>query len=798
MDQLYTAEQIKVLEGLEAVRKRPGMYIGDTSVRGLHHLVYEVVDNSIDEALAGFCSEVLVTIHKSGGVSVIDNGRGIPTDLHAQYGVSAAEVVLTKLHAGGKFSGSAYKVSGGLHGVGVSCVNALSTIFKVEIEREGQKFEQEYSCGKPKFPLKATGNSKRTGTRVYFEPDPQIFETLDFDFAKLAHRFKELSFLNGGLKIEIYDERTDKREVFEYKGGISSYVEYLNRSKTPIHSKPVFFSDKKEGLEIEVALQWTPGYSENIHSFVNSINTIEGGTHMQGLRSGLTRTLSKYSEKNPTKQKIEGGVEGEDCREGLTGIVNLRISEPQFEGQTKTKLGNSEVKGAVESLVNVKLYNFLEENPSQAKKIISKVLDASLARIAARKAKNLARRKTALDSGGLPGKMADCQEKDPVVCELFLVEGDSAGGSAKQGRNRKTQAVLPLRGKILNVEKARIDKILQHEEIKTIIMALGAGFGEERFNIDKIRYHKIIIMTDADVDGSHIKTLLLTLFYRQFPEVIENGYLYIAQPPLYRVKRGKKETYLKDDAALEDFVLKQALSTYEFSDATGKPVETKDIKTALRTYKKVLKIIPFSQASFDHDLFEDLLFLPSFGSGINASKSAQEAFVKEAKSLLQSKPHKILDFMDITVDEEAISATYKNRVSGLFEIKTISTQALDSANMIELIKIAKNVVLKIKLPIKASHDGDEKIFSLMGEFVAYLRDVGQKGVSIQRYKGLGEMNPEQLSETTMDCDKRRLIRVGIEDAIEADEMFSMLMGDQVGPRRNFIESNALSVKNLDV
>lgn len=798
MDQVYTAAQIKVLEGLEAVRRRPGMFIGDTSVRGLHHLVYEVVDNSVDEALAGFCSEIKVEIKKSGGVSISDNGRGIPAEEHQQYGISGVEVALTKLHAGGKFEHGVYKVSGGLHGVGVSCVNALSSFLKVEVERDGNRYVQKYVRGKPLGPLSVVGASDGTGTTIYFEPDPEIFETIQFDYSKLALRFRELAFLNKGLKIEVSDERDNKENVFQYDGGIVSFVEYLNRAKTAIHKPPVYFSVGKDALELEIAIQWTDSFNENVYAFANSINTVEGGTHLQGFRSGLTRTLSKYGESFPSKHKLEGGIEGEDCREGLTAVINLRISDPQFEGQTKTKLGNSEIKGFVESLVNERLYIFLEENPNIAKRIMGKIMDAALARIAARKAKSLARRKTALDSGGLPGKMADCQEKDPSQCELFLVEGDSAGGSAKQARDRRTQAVLPLRGKILNVEKARIDKILKHEEIKTIILALGAGFGEERFDIEKIRYHKVIIMTDADVDGSHIKTLLLTLFYRQFPELIERGYLYVAQPPLFKVKKGKSEKYIKDESSLDEFVFRQALLNQSFFNAAKKELRPEEIYAAVKKHQKVMKVVPLGKTTFDQSLFEDLVFLPSFDPEVFSHEDRRGEFVDTARQMLKLRTNDYLEFLGITVDKEGIKAKYLNRITNLGEEKMLSVQALQGIGVQDLLKTAKSVSGQLQFPVVHKLENESKTFHFLGDFVNYLKELGRKGLGIQRYKGLGEMNPDQLRETTMDPNKRTLVRVDIEDAVEADEMFSVLMGDQVEPRRRFIEENAILVKNLDV
>lgn len=799
----YGAEQIKVLEGLEAVRKRPGMYIGDTAVRGLHHLVYELVDNSVDEFLAGYCTDIWVTIHKSGGVSVKDNGRGIPTDMHERYGVSAAEVALTKLHAGGKFEPGAYKVSGGLHGVGVSCVNALSAFLKVDIDQKGKHFVQKYVRGKPQAPLKAEGVSDSTGTKVYFEPDPEIFETMEFEFNRITTRLRELSFLCRGLKIYIHDERDDKKEEFHYENGIIAFVEYLNRSKTLIHKTPIFFSAEKNNIQVEISMQWTDAYKENIFSFANSINTIEGGTHLQGFRSALTKTLSKVAETQSTKKQIEGGFEGEDCREGLSAVINIRLTEPQFEGQTKTKLGNSDVKGIVDSLVGERLKIYFEENPSVAKAIVAKITDAALARLAAKRAKLLARRKTALDSGGLPGKMADCQERDPALCELFIVEGDSAGGSAKQGRDRAIQAVLPLKGKILNVEKARIDKVLQHEEIRALVTAMGAGYGEEAFDIEKMRYHKIIIMTDADVDGSHIKTLLLTLFFRKLPEVIERGYLYVAQPPLFKIKKGKTEKYIKDEEGMEAFVLKQGVADHRIRNAKKHEISSDVLYSAIKKYRKILHVLPRSKSSVDTRLFEDLLFLPSFTDEIFKNKTSADKFLKEAKELLEKRVHGHADFTDLKVDKDSIRAFYHNRVTGLNEEKIISMDAFNMLGTQDLIKAAQHIAKDIILPVEVEFTGEDNIketkeFHFMGDLVEYLIALGKKGLTIQRYKGLGEMNPEQLWETTMDPGKRNLVQVSIEDAVYADELFSILMGDQVEPRRKFIHDNALNVKNLDI
>src|SRR5258706_1119515 len=728
----YNADNIKVLEGLDAVRKRPGMYIGDTGERGLHHLVYEVVDNSIDEALAGFCNQIEVKIHIDNSVTVTDNGRGIPVGLHATEKISAAEVVLTKLHAGGKFDKASYKVSGGLHGVGLSVVNALSEDLEVEIKRDGKVYQQRYKRGAPQAPLEEVGKSKDTGTRVTFKPDTEMFQIVELSFDILSQRLRELAFLNKGVRITIEDERSQKKHELEYKGGIVSFVEHLNRAKTALHTQVIYLQGEKEGVDIEIAMQWNDGYTENTFSFANNINTIEGGTHVIGFKSALTRTVNSYAIDAGVLKKDDENLQGEDVREGLTAVISVKVPEPQFEGQTKTKLGNSEVKGIVEALINEKLSSYLAEHPADAKKIIMKGVEAARVREATRKAKELARRKGALDSGSLPGKLADCQEQDPALSEIFIVEGDSAGGSAKQGRDRRTQAILPRNGKILNVQKARFDKMLSSQEIRLLITALGAGVKDD-YDAAKLRYHSIIIMTDADVDGSHIRTLLLTFFYRQMPDLVEKGHLMIAQPPLYKIKRGKQERYLKDETSLEDYLIEIGTENVRVRAANdgrslaGQPLQA-FIKKVLRWYKLVCST-------------------RSNGTGLKT-----------------------------VIDLKFLSSPEYKEMKRLFEDLTGAGY-----------------------PPYVLENGDHNArLSSLKELLEYIMETGKKGQYIQRYKGLGEMNPEQLWETTMNPETRVLLQVRVEDAVEANDIFSTLMGDEVEPRRKFIQEYALTVKNLDV
>jgi DNA gyrase subunit B len=785
----YGADQIKILEGLAAVRKRPAMYIGSTSSQGLHHLVYEIVDNSIDEALAGHCDEVLVTIHVDGSVEVVDNGRGIPTDIHPTEGRSAAEVVLTVLHAGGKFDNESYKVSGGLHGVGVSVVNALSKRLELEIRRGGKIYRQSYRRGEPQAPLEVVGETKRRGTKIIFFPDDEIFETTEFSFDILSQRLRELAFLNAGVRIKITDERVaDKQHEFYYEGGINSFVEYLNRNKTVLHPKPIFIKGERSGVDIEIALQYNDSYDEKVFSFANNINTHEGGTHLVGFRAAVTRTMNSYAAANNLLKNEKVSISGEDLREGLTAVISVKIPQPQFEGQTKTKLGNSEVKGYVETLMNEKLAVYLEENPKVAKDIIGKSIEAARAREAARKARDLTRRKGALEIGNLPGKLADCQEKDPALCELYLVEGDSAGGSAKQGRDRKFQAILPLKGKILNVEKARFDKMLSSQEIRTLISALGTSIGKDDFDIAKLRYHRIIVMTDADVDGSHILTLLLTFFFRQMPEIVERGYLYIAQPPLYKVKRGRKELYLRNEAALQNYLLEEG---------------TEEMVLTLAGLDKTYRgkqIIPILKQLIDRkNLFDKVV-----RKGINEEllRLLLDHGVKGGEELTDLAPP-LERIKAATADFDCTLADGRI-ICKLGNIRT----AIDS-HTVELLTTYEYELLvehhgRVKDVLGAGQGviSNESKTLLETEnheqLLSFFMETAKKGLYIQRYKGLGEMNPEQLWETTMNVENRVLLQVKIEDVIAAEEIFTILMGDQVEPRREFIEQNALNVSNLDI
>ena len=813
----YSADKIKVLEGLEAVRKRPAMYIGSTGQSGLHHLVYEVVDNSIDEALAGFCDQVNVTIHIDGSVTVVDNGRGIPVDRHAS-GKSAAEVVLTVLHSGGKFDNQSYKVSGGLHGVGVSVVNALSETLDLEIWRNGQVYQQSYVRGDPTGELEITGTTKRRGTKVTFKPDAQIFETLVFSFDTLAQRLRELAFLNGGIQITLDDERDGKSHKFRYEGGIVSFVTHLNKNKTAVNEKPIYMRGEKDGTDAEMALQWNDGYAETIYTFANNINTQEGGTHLSGFRSALTRTINFYATKNNLAKDLKESVTGDDIREGLTAVVSVKIQNPQFEGQTKTKLGNTEVKGIVEAILNDKLGAYLEENPAVARRIVGKAIDAARAREAARKARDLVRRKGALDGSSLPGKLADCQERDPAQSELYIVEGESAGGSAKQGRDRRFQAILPLKGKILNVEKARFDKMLGSDEIKTMIAALGCGIGAEDFDLEKLRYHRIIIMTDADVDGSHIRTLLLTFFYRQLPKVIESGYIYIAQPPLFRVKRGKSETYIKDERDLESYLIKRAAEARVVRiPSTNAEIAGGELEKLLHkmiAHQKFLQVVErrghpreiveaLVAAGADREYFADkerldalaeTLTTPTRSVTVQRDEEHNRYLLQiEDRSSGYPRQHTIgFDFVT-TGEYRTLLSNHRDipAVDGEIIVSGAADAADDAAGgdtpsePVPPVKPAKDKVTDVRL-------------RSLDELVEFFITSGKKGIAINRYKGLGEMNPDQLWATTMDPGVRTLLQVRAEDHTEADLMFTTLMGDQVEPRRRFIEDNALDVKNLDV
>ena len=800
----YTAESIKVLEGFEAVRKRPAMYIGSTDSRGLHHLVYEVVDNSIDEALGGFCDRIEVIIHLDNSVTVIDNGRGIPVDMHPTEKRSAAEVVMTTLHAGGKFDHNTYKVSGGLHGVGVSVVNALSERLELEIWRDKKVYYQKYERGVPIGSLEVVGKTTRTGTKVVFLPDSSIFETVDYSFDLLSNRLRELAFLNKGICISIEDERTGKKHEFQYKGGISSFVEYLNKNKATLYPKPIYISGEKENIVIEIALQHNDGYAENIFTFANNINTQEGGTHLVGFKSALTRTVNNFAANSRLMKSFKSTLEGDDIREGLTAVVSIKIPDPQFEGQTKTKLGNSEVKGIVEVLVNEKLGTYLEEHPAITNKILDKVIEAARAREAARKAKELTRRKSALDSGSLPGKLADCQERDPAHAELFLVEGDSAGGSAKQGRDRRNQAILPLRGKILNVEKARYDKMLQNEEIKTIITALGTSIGKTDFDVSKLRYHGIVIMTDADVDGSHIRTLLLTFFYRQMPELIERGHLYIAQPPLFRVKKGKqKPRYIENETEMNNYLLECGVEGTKVYAREGDSYLTGQkliqlLKKAVLFENNVTKL---ERRGLDKIILSALVLDGNYDKAMLKTKTQVEALIntfKTHKSFFYqfSAPAEYEVIEDTEHDCFAIKCIIKSNGKG--KEMMIDFELLVSPDMDGLKKIAAGLKSIGNPPFTIETEGSKKSVQTLSELLHHILERGGKAQEIQRYKGLGEMNPEQLWETTMNPETRTFLQVRIEDAVEADEIFTILMGDQVEPRRDFIYNNALHVQNLDI
>ncbi len=806
----YGASSIQVLEGLEAVRKRPGMYIGDTGIRGLHHLVWEVVDNSIDEALAGHAKNVSITIHVDNSVTVEDDGRGIPVDLHPTEKISALEVVMTKLHAGGKFDNDSYKVSGGLHGVGVSVVNAMSELLLVEVRRGGKVYSQKYERGNPVAPVKEVGVSDRTGTKILFKPDSQLFEVFEYSYETIANRLRELSYLNKGIHINLYDERTEKKNEFHSEGGLVTFVEYLNKAKARLHEKIIYFTAETRGTSLELAMQWNDTYKESVFSFANNINTIEGGTHLAGFKAAVTKIINKYVESSGLNKGLEESLTGEDVREGLTAVISVKLSQPQFEGQTKTKLGNSEVKGIVENLINEKFQIYLEEHPQDAKAIANKGVEGARARIAARKARDLTRRKSAMDLGGLPGKMADCQEKDPALCELYLVEGDSAGGSAKQGRDRKNQAILPLKGKILNVEKARFDKMLQFEEIRILITALGTGIGQEDFDIAKLRYHKIIFMTDADVDGAHIRTLLLTFFYRQMPEVIEKGYLYIAQPPLYKVKKGKNERYLQHDGMLEDFVLGISLDDLVISSA-GKPADKSVAKTLFKKVSRFEQVLNTVGRRGDVGLLRTIAHNPEWNSETLKDKKELSAFLDKYAKVAQLHKGNGDFTYEITDDPEhggfeAICTTVKNNLK---TTTRITYEFLTSTQLDEMRKISASLSKLGTAPFTVTDAGGTKedgttnpkktfTFDTVEGLKVHVMEHGMKGLQIQRYKGLGEMNPEQLWETTMNPQDRSLLQVQVEDAIEANNIFATLMGDQVKPRRDFIELNALKVRSLDI
>jgi DNA gyrase subunit B len=834
--QEYGAESIKVLEGLEAVRKRPAMYIGSTGPAGLHHLVYEIVDNSIDEALAGFCTEINVTLHLDKSVTVVDNGRGIPVDMH-ESGRPAAEVVLTVLHAGGKFDNNSYKVSGGLHGVGSSVVNALSERLELEIWRNHEVYQQTYERGAPQGDLLVTGTTQRRGTKITFKPDDQIFETTDFSFDTLAQRLRELAFLNAGLVITLDDERDAKAHRFHYEGGIVSFVEHLNKNKGIVNEKAIYMHGERDGIDAEIALQWNDGYNPQEFSFANNINTHEGGTHLSGFRAALTRTINAYAARNNlTKDLKDATISGDDIREGMTAVISVKIPRPQFEGQTKTKLGNTEVKGIVEAIVNDRLGAYLEETPAVAKRVVSKAADAARAREAARKARDLVRRKGALDGGSLPGKLADCQERDPALSEIYIVEGESAGGSAKQGRDRRFQAILPIKGKILNVERARLDRMLSSDEIKTMIAALGCGIGTEDFDIEKLRYHRVIIMTDADVDGSHIRTLLLTFFYRQMAPLIERGHIYIAQPPLFRAKRGRVETYIKDERALENFLVHRAVESRVVRLADGSELFGEALEKALHGiigYQKVLHVV--QRRGHARDVVEALLDREVRDRTFFDNQAAVEDLAAQLTTPLRDvtavrdEEHntfalrvddRSVGYSRVMVlgQEFVLSGEYRTLAASYADIKDVvrtfrrapvevrlqaAAAAVDEAadeplDKAEEAALAEEPAVTTTPAAPVRRDTGPVFIATLDEMVEHFLALGRKGVAVNRYKGLGEMNPDTLWATTMNPDTRTLLQVKAEDHTEADQMFTTLMGDQVEPRRKFIEDNALDVRNLDI
>ncbi|MDR1663046.1 MAG: DNA topoisomerase (ATP-hydrolyzing) subunit B [Endomicrobium sp.] len=816
----YDASNIQILEGLEAVRKRPAMYIGSTGSQGLHHLVYEVVDNSIDEVLAGFCKNIDITIHPDNSITVLDDGRGIPTDSYPDpkyKSVSALEIVLTKLHAGGKFDKNSYKVSGGLHGVGVSCVNALSDVLEVEVYRNGKVYKQSYSKGKPLSSVKELGVTDQRGTRITFHPDAEIFSVTTYSFDILANRLRELAFLNAGVRVRIADERNEKEHIFDYEGGIKTFVQYLNTNKNVINKEPIYFEKEKEGVGVEIAMQYNDSYNEQIFTFANNINTTEGGTHLSGFRSALTRSVNEYIKKNEISKIKDLKLSGEDVREGLTAIISTKVPNPQFEGQTKTKLGNSEVEGIVQSIVSDALTTFLEENPGVANQILEKAINASEAREAARKARELTRRRGALDSASLPGKLADCSEKDPQKTELFIVEGDSAGGSAKQGRDRSFQAILPLRGKILNVEKSRLTKVLANEEIRMLITAIGAGIGKDDrgFNIDKTRYHKIIIMTDADVDGAHIRTLLLTFFYRQMPQLLENGYVYIAQPPLYKVRKNKKEMYLDSEEELDKFLFLSAVDGLslsllrdgeEIKEINGRILHK--IITSISELNILLKKIYKKGVIWkDYLKFKEDGKLPLCRAVVEGNVK----YIYSDKEWKKLKDQQLVKHRDLLASQEdRLTKATEN-----FQLDDTVLEYKDLWEFSSIDRLAKQLEeegLHLEhygkshtKPVYRLQDTQKKMqgdvycdLHSTAELVETVREIGNKGVTIQRYKGLGEMNPDQLWKTTMDAKNRKLLQVKLEDVIETDRIFTTLMGDQVEPRRAFIQMHALDVINLDI